>query len=73
MLQTKAGVNARNQKRYRPVQALNGRKVERCCYIAPATSPPTTTVATTPCSGCNFISSVISIVIPVIALLKLAL
>ena len=68
MLQTKAGVNARNQKRYRPVQALNGRTVERCCYT-PTPRPPTIT----PCSGCYLLSSVVSIAIPVIALLRLAL
>ena len=56
MLQTKAGVHERNQKRYRPVQALNGRVVERCCS-----------------RGYYLISSVISISIPIIALLKLAL
>ena len=46
MLQTKAGVNACNQKRYRPVQAFNSRKVEGCCYTPTTTSPATTSSTT---------------------------
>ena len=71
MLQTRPGVNVRNKKRYRPVQALNGRKVEMCCS-APVTTP-TTRPSATPCSGCYHMNSVISVAIPVIALFKLAL
>ena len=56
MLQTNPSENdIRNQKRYRSVQALNNRKVEKYS------------------SAYYVISSYISIGIPVIALLKLAL
>ena len=47
MLQKKAGVNACNQKRYRPVQAFNSRKVEGCCYTPTTTSPTTMSPTTT--------------------------